>query len=158
MLELGAAAAAEHRGLGRVAARTEPSLLLAVGAFAERVAEGAREGGLGTSAVVTAPDAEAAARLLNGWLRPGDLLLAVGAYAGEIAAGARAAGLPDAATVTAPDAAAAGAALAAWVRPGDRILLKGSRGVRLEGAIERLRASGKIRDEAAAPAAGGGAG
>jgi UDP-N-acetylmuramoyl-tripeptide--D-alanyl-D-alanine ligase len=78
MLELGTAAPAEHLGLGRIAAQTVPALLLAVGAFAERVAEGAREGGLSPSAIVTAPDAEAAARLLSGWLRPGDLLLLKG--------------------------------------------------------------------------------
>jgi UDP-N-acetylmuramoyl-tripeptide--D-alanyl-D-alanine ligase len=78
MLELGTAAPVEHQGLGRVAAQTAPALLLAVGAFAERVAEGARAGGLSPSAIVTAPDAEAAARLLSGWLRPGDLLLLKG--------------------------------------------------------------------------------
>jgi len=78
MLELGAAAPAEHQGLGRVAAQTVPALLLAVGAFAERVAEGARAAGLSPSAIVTAPDAEAAARLLSSWLRPGDLLLLKG--------------------------------------------------------------------------------
>jgi UDP-N-acetylmuramoyl-tripeptide--D-alanyl-D-alanine ligase len=78
MLELGAVAPAEHQGLGRVAAQTAPALLLAVGAFAERVAQGAREGGLPPSAIGTAADAEAAARLLSGWLRPGDLLLLKG--------------------------------------------------------------------------------
>jgi UDP-N-acetylmuramoyl-tripeptide--D-alanyl-D-alanine ligase len=78
MLELGAAAPEEHRELGRAAAQTAPALLLAVGDFAERMAEGAREGGLSPSAMVTAPDAEAAARLLSGWLRPGDLLLLKG--------------------------------------------------------------------------------
>ena len=78
MLELGAAAPAEHQGLGRVAAQTAPALLLAVGAFADRVAEGARAGGLSPSAILTAPEAEAAARLLSGWLRPGDLLLLKG--------------------------------------------------------------------------------
>jgi UDP-N-acetylmuramoyl-tripeptide--D-alanyl-D-alanine ligase len=78
MLELGTAAPAEHAGLGRVAAQTAPALLLAVGAFADRVAEGARAGGLTPAAIGTAPDAEAAARLLSGWLRPGDLLLLKG--------------------------------------------------------------------------------
>jgi UDP-N-acetylmuramoyl-tripeptide--D-alanyl-D-alanine ligase len=75
MLELGPSAPGEHRELGRIAALTAPSLLLAVGAFAEHVAEGARAGGLPPSAIATAPDAEAAAHVLAGWLRPGDLLL-----------------------------------------------------------------------------------
>jgi len=83
-----------------------------------------------------------------------DLLVAVGAHAGETAAGARSAGLAAAAVATAPDAAAAGGLLAAWLRPGDRVLLKGSRGVRLEGAIARLLDTGAIREQAA-PAAGG---
>lgn len=78
MLELGTAAPAEHRGLGRAAAQTAPALLLAVGAFAEQVAEGARAAGLSPAAIGTAPDAEAAARLLAGWVRPGDLLLLKG--------------------------------------------------------------------------------
>jgi len=78
MLELGTAAPAEHLGLGRVAAQSVPALLLAVGVFADRVAEGARAGGLPPSAIGTAPDAEAAAHLLSGWLRPGDLLLLKG--------------------------------------------------------------------------------
>jgi len=78
MLELGTATSAEHQSLGRVAAQTVPALLLAVGAFAEHVAEGARAAGLSPSAIRTAPDAAAAARLLSGWLRPGDLLLLKG--------------------------------------------------------------------------------
>ncbi len=78
MLELGEAAPAAHRELGQVAAQTAPALLLAVGAFAEHVVEGARAGGLPPSASRTAPDAEAAALLLSGWLRPGDLLLLKG--------------------------------------------------------------------------------
>ncbi len=78
MLELGSAAAEEHRELGRVAAQTAPALLLAVGAFAESVAAGARAGGLGPSAIATAPDVEAAAPVLAGWLRPGDLVLLKG--------------------------------------------------------------------------------
>jgi UDP-N-acetylmuramoyl-tripeptide--D-alanyl-D-alanine ligase len=78
MLELGTAARAEHLELGREAAQTAPDLLLAVGAFAERVAEGARAAGLSPAAIGTAPDADAAAHLLSGWLRPGDLLLLKG--------------------------------------------------------------------------------
>jgi UDP-N-acetylmuramoyl-tripeptide--D-alanyl-D-alanine ligase len=78
MLELGSAAPEEHRDLGRDVAQSAPALLLAVGAFADRVAEGARAGGLSPEAIGTAPDAEAAALLLGGWLRPGDLLLLKG--------------------------------------------------------------------------------
>ena len=32
--------------------------------------------------------------------------------------------------------------LSGWLRPGDLLLLKGSRGVRLERILERLRAAG----------------
>ena len=78
MLELGTAAPAAHEELGRAAARTEPALLLAVGAFAECLAGGARAGGLDPAAIATVPDAETAARLLRGWLRPGDLMLLKG--------------------------------------------------------------------------------
>jgi UDP-N-acetylmuramoyl-tripeptide--D-alanyl-D-alanine ligase len=78
MLELGATAPAEHQWLGRVAAQTAPALLLAVGAFPESVAEGARAAGLSPSVIGTAPVAGAAALLLSGWLRPGDLLLLKG--------------------------------------------------------------------------------
>ena len=98
MLELGAAAPAEHRDLGMAAAAAAPELLLAVGAFADEVAGGARGAGLPPSAIVTAPDADAAAALLADWLRPGDL-----------------------------------------------VLLKGSRGVRLERVLDRLRAAGGER-------------
>jgi len=75
MLELGAAAAAEHRALGRDAAAAAPDLLLAVGAFAGELAGGAREAGLAPAAVATANDAAAAAALLGEWLRPGDRVL-----------------------------------------------------------------------------------
>jgi UDP-N-acetylmuramoyl-tripeptide--D-alanyl-D-alanine ligase len=98
MLELGAAAPAEHRALGIAAAAAAPALLLAVGVFAGEVAGGAREAGLPPSAIATAPDAEAAAALLAAWLRPGDL-----------------------------------------------VLLKGSRGVRLERALELLPSAGEGR-------------
>jgi UDP-N-acetylmuramoyl-tripeptide--D-alanyl-D-alanine ligase len=97
MLELGATAAAEHRELGKLAAQQAPALLLAVGAQAEAVAAGARAAGLSDAAVVTAADADAAAPLLAGWLRPGD-----------------------------------------------QVLLKGSRGVRLERIVERVRAAAGV--------------
>ena len=72
------------------------------------------------------------------------LLLAVGAFAAEVVAGARAAGLPRTALATAPDAAAAAVVLATWLRPGDLLLLKGSRGVRLERVLERLREAQEV--------------
>ena len=78
MLELGAAASAEHRRLGQAAAQAAPALLLAVGTHAAEVADGARAEGFPPSSIQTAPDAGAAAALLRGWLRAGDALLLKG--------------------------------------------------------------------------------
>jgi UDP-N-acetylmuramoyl-tripeptide--D-alanyl-D-alanine ligase len=78
MLELGDAALAEHRELGRAAALSRPDLLLAVGAFAPLVADGAAAAGQAEAALATAPDVAGAARVLAGWLRPGDLVLLKG--------------------------------------------------------------------------------
>jgi len=67
-----------------------------------------------------------------------DPVWAVGTFAQEVARGAAARG---AATGTWPDADAAAAGLPGLVRPGDLVLLKGSRGVRLERALESLLAA-----------------
>ncbi|HEY3355549.1 MAG TPA: UDP-N-acetylmuramoyl-tripeptide--D-alanyl-D-alanine ligase [Polyangia bacterium] len=67
-----------------------------------------------------------------------DHLVVVGALGRAIAAGARAAGLDPARVVEAADAGAAAAAAHGRTRPGDWVLVKGSRGMRLEAALEAL--------------------
>ncbi len=65
--------------------------------------------------------------------------MAVGPLAAGFAEGAREAGLPEDALVDFADAAAAAAALGSGiVEPGDAVLVKGSRGVRLEAAVDAL--------------------
>jgi UDP-N-acetylmuramoyl-tripeptide--D-alanyl-D-alanine ligase len=68
-------------------------------------------------------------------------IVGVQGAAAEILEGARAAGANPAELTFVPDAAAAGAALERMVRPGDVILFKGSRGVKLEQALNTLRAA-----------------
>src|ERR1700747_1284275 len=70
--------------------------------------------------------AEAATRLHG--------LCGVGPLAAALVQAARAAGLPPARAVTAATPDAAGALVAPWTQPGDWILVKGSRGMKLEGA------------------------
>jgi UDP-N-acetylmuramoyl-tripeptide--D-alanyl-D-alanine ligase len=60
--------------------------------------------------------------------------------ASEILAGARAAGIPEEKLKFMTDATEAGEFLARTARPGDVILIKGSRGVKLEKAMNALRA------------------
>jgi len=80
---------------------------------------------------------EAAARA--GW----DVLVAVGPLAGLIAEGAAAAGMSAAAIHRFPDAAAAAAVIPHLVRDGDLVLVKGSRGMRTETIVDKLKAIGK---------------
>jgi UDP-N-acetylmuramoyl-tripeptide--D-alanyl-D-alanine ligase len=68
-------------------------------------------------------------------------IVAVQGAAAEILEGARGAGANPAELIFAPDAVAAGAALERMARPGDVILFKGSRGVKLEQALNTLRAA-----------------
>ena len=63
-----------------------------------------------------------------------------GAPAGALAAGAVAAGLPDAAVTTWPTSAEAAPAVSSLVRAADLVLVKGSRGVRTDRIVDRLRA------------------
>jgi UDP-N-acetylmuramoyl-tripeptide--D-alanyl-D-alanine ligase len=58
----------------------------------------------------------------------------------EILVGARAAGAPEEKLKFMTDATEAGEFLAHTARPGDVILIKGSRGVKLEKAMNALRA------------------
>ena len=77
MLELGPAAAALHRDMGRLAARAGVHKLLACGNFAEEVAAGAGEGGMTPADIVTGSQAAVGAALLNE-LRAGDWVLVKG--------------------------------------------------------------------------------
>lgn len=87
------------------------------------------------------PDAEALHRALG---REAGARLAglavVGNFADAVVAGARDAGLSAEHAVVAASPEAAAAALAPWTAAGDWILVKASRGIRLERAVEALRA------------------
>ncbi|MFF4818876.1 UDP-N-acetylmuramoyl-tripeptide--D-alanyl-D-alanine ligase [Kitasatospora sp. NPDC001309] len=73
MHELGISSAAEHRTVGVLAASLGTDVVVAVGGDdAARTAAGAREAGSTTHLV---PDRQAAAKLLVGLLRPGDLVV-----------------------------------------------------------------------------------
>jgi UDP-N-acetylmuramoyl-tripeptide--D-alanyl-D-alanine ligase len=69
-----------------------------------------------------------------------EFLVGVQGMASEILAGARAAGIPEEKLKFMTDATEAGEFLARTARPGDVILIKGSRGVKLEKAMNALRA------------------
>ena len=71
----------------------------------------------------------------NGW----NLLLAVGSLARHIAEGAMAAGLPKAQVLTFFTSDEAAARISALVEDGDLILVKGSRGIKTERVVERLK-------------------
>ena len=78
MLELGRESAVWHRRVGRMAARTEPHLLAAVGAGARPVLEGAREAGLADARTLYFGTSEEAAKYLSGFICSGDFLLIKG--------------------------------------------------------------------------------
>ncbi len=67
-------------------------------------------------------------------------LAAVGRFAAATVGGAREAGLAAARAVVATSPEEAAATVAPWTSPGDWILIKASRGIRLERAVEALRA------------------
>ncbi len=71
----------------------------------------------------------------NGW----SMLLAVGPLACLIAEGAQASGLPGARIKTFSNSEEAAAGIAAVIEEGDLILVKGSRGMRMERVVRRLR-------------------
>jgi UDP-N-acetylmuramoyl-tripeptide--D-alanyl-D-alanine ligase len=75
----------------------------------------------------------------NGW----NVLLAVGPLAHHIAEGAAAAGLPTAQILTFSTSDEAAARLPGLVEAGDLILVKGSRGMKTERVVERLKADFK---------------
>jgi UDP-N-acetylmuramoyl-tripeptide--D-alanyl-D-alanine ligase len=78
MLELGAGSAADHRELGRLAARLGLDVLVIYGQFRFEVAQGAREAGLAPAAIFPVERRAEAARILQDLLVPGDWLLVKG--------------------------------------------------------------------------------
>ena len=74
-----------------------------------------------------------------GW----DVLVAVGPLAALIAEGAAGTGMSAAAIHRFADAEAAAAGIAGIVRDGDLVLVKGSRGMRTEAIVDKLKARGK---------------
>jgi UDP-N-acetylmuramoyl-tripeptide--D-alanyl-D-alanine ligase len=78
MLELGPAGAEAHRELGRTAAQRGVDIVIALGALARFVAEGAREAGMPEERVQEAPAHADASRCLKELSRPGDVVLIKG--------------------------------------------------------------------------------
>jgi UDP-N-acetylmuramyl pentapeptide synthase len=78
MLELGLGAAADHRALGRLAARLGLDLLVAYGNFAQEVADGAMEAGINPDHIFPVESRTEGARILRQLLAPGDWLLVKG--------------------------------------------------------------------------------
>lgn len=78
MRELGEHAAALHRRIGAVAARSGVHALIAVGEHAEHTAQGACEGGLSASAIHVCSDPGSAAEIVIRLWRPGDVVLLKG--------------------------------------------------------------------------------
>ncbi|QGN57631.1 UDP-N-acetylmuramoyl-tripeptide--D-alanyl-D-alanine ligase [Nostocoides sp. HKS02] len=75
MLELGEDSTAEHDAVGRLAVRLNISRLVVVGEIARPMASGAQHEGSWGDEAVWVPDADAAQRLLEQELRPGDVVL-----------------------------------------------------------------------------------
>ncbi|MEJ2672953.1 MAG: UDP-N-acetylmuramoyl-tripeptide--D-alanyl-D-alanine ligase [Deltaproteobacteria bacterium] len=78
MLELGSGAAADHRALGRLAARQGLDLLVVYGSFCHDVAAGAAEAGLPPAHIFPVATRREGARILQDLLAPGDWLLVKG--------------------------------------------------------------------------------
>lgn len=81
MGELGDAAAAAHRDLGRWSAELGIDLVFAQGPFAALVAEGAEAAGLSSSALHVSDDHEQTTTAIRAALRPGDWVLVKGSRA-----------------------------------------------------------------------------
>jgi UDP-N-acetylmuramoyl-tripeptide--D-alanyl-D-alanine ligase len=81
MGELGEVAAKAHEEAGRLAASLGIDFLVAAGSQAERVAAGAREGGMDPARIATAPDADAAAAPVRALLESGTTVLLKGSRA-----------------------------------------------------------------------------
>ncbi len=78
MLELGAAAEAEHVALGGKAAALRLDGVLACGEAAYAVAQGASRGGLPPGRLVATPQLDVLLTVLDCWLEPGDVVLVKG--------------------------------------------------------------------------------
>ncbi len=78
MLELGNGALQAHRDLGRQAAATGLSFLVAYGKFNQEVAAGAKDAGLAPACILPVATREAGARALQNFLQAGDWLLVKG--------------------------------------------------------------------------------
>jgi UDP-N-acetylmuramoyl-tripeptide--D-alanyl-D-alanine ligase len=78
MLELGQGAAADHRALGRLAARLGLDLLVTYGKLRQEVADGAVEAGLAPECIFPVASRAEGARILRQLLAPGDWLLVKG--------------------------------------------------------------------------------
>lgn len=89
MRELGPAAAALHREVGRCAAQSGVRVLIAVGPLAEDTAAGAHELQRSDLDVHVCPDAKAAARLIRSFWQPGDAILVKGSRGSDSETGVR---------------------------------------------------------------------
>ncbi len=75
MLELGPAAPAMHREVGRHLAKKGIGLLVTCGPLAREIAEGAREGGMNSAQVSSVADGDVAAQRTTELIRRGDVVL-----------------------------------------------------------------------------------
>jgi len=80
MRELGEASLMAHDAIGRLVVRLDVGLTLVVGAGAHPIATGAAHEGSWGDEVVEVADVDAAAQLLRGELRPGDVVLVKSSY------------------------------------------------------------------------------
>jgi UDP-N-acetylmuramoyl-tripeptide--D-alanyl-D-alanine ligase len=75
MLELGDHARAEHQKVGRLAVASDVDVVVAVGAGARAIADGARLAGAGRAQVIEVGDADGAVVAVSGLARSGDAVL-----------------------------------------------------------------------------------
>jgi UDP-N-acetylmuramoyl-tripeptide--D-alanyl-D-alanine ligase len=75
MLELGDHSRAEHEAIGRLAVESDVDLVIAVGAAAQPIADGARGAGAGGAQVIAVDDADAALAAVTEHARQGDAVL-----------------------------------------------------------------------------------
>lgn len=78
MLELGPVSEAAHLDIGRRAAELDPASLITVGVLARGIAEGARQTGMGSAAIVQCANHEEAQQAVLRLARPGDVILVKG--------------------------------------------------------------------------------